>query len=71
VLTKRAQAERTYAQLSASGAPVSASQLAAAAGLSASYARALIAEFQTRPPAGVNQNGHRPVVADAHPEATS
>jgi hypothetical protein len=36
VLTKRAQAERVYARLSAAGAPVSAGQLAAAAGLSAS-----------------------------------
>jgi hypothetical protein len=39
VLTKRALAERAYAHLSADGAPVSAGQLAAAAGLSASYAR--------------------------------
>ena len=46
MLTKRAQAERAYAELSATGAPVSAGQLAAAAGLSASYARALVAQFQ-------------------------
>jgi hypothetical protein len=39
-LTKRAQAER-YADLSATDAPISSAQLAAAAGLSASYARAL------------------------------
>jgi hypothetical protein len=71
VLTKRAQAERAYADLSATGTPVSAGQLAAAAGLSASYARALVAEFQTRPPATVEQNGRRPVVADSDPEATS
>jgi hypothetical protein len=73
VLTKRAQAERAYAQLSADGARVSAGQLAAAAGLSASYARALVAEFQTRPPAAVEHNGRRPaaVAADADPEATS
>jgi hypothetical protein len=45
-LTKRAQAERAYAELSATGAPVSAGQLAATAGLSASYARALVAQFQ-------------------------
>jgi hypothetical protein len=51
VLTKRAQAERAFTELSATGAPVSAGQLAAAAGLSASYARALVAEFHTRPPA--------------------
>jgi hypothetical protein len=71
VLTKRAQAEHAYAQLSATGAPVSASQLAAAAGLSASYARALVAEFQARPPATVEHNGRRPARADATPEATS
>jgi hypothetical protein len=73
VLTKRAQAEHAYAQLSATGSPVSAGQLAAAAGLSASYARALVAEFQTRPPAAVEQNGRRPaaVATDPDPEATS
>ena len=38
MLTKRAQAERIYAELSADGAAVSAAQLAAGAGLSASYA---------------------------------
>jgi hypothetical protein len=70
VLTKRAQAERAYVDLSATGAPVSASQLATAAGLSASYARALVAQFQARPPATVEHNGRRPARADAHPEAT-
>jgi hypothetical protein len=72
VLTKRARAERAYADLSADGAPVSAGQLAAAAGLSASYARALVAQFQTRPPAAVEQNGRRPaaVATDEDPEAT-
>jgi hypothetical protein len=72
-LTKRAQAERVYALLSADGAPVSAGQLADAAGLSASYARALVAQFQTRPPAAVEQNGRRPpaVATDADPEARS
>jgi hypothetical protein len=71
VLTKRAQAERIYAALSADGVPISAGQLAAAAGLSASYARALIAQFQTRLPAAVEQNGRRPASADADPEAGS
>jgi hypothetical protein len=73
VLTKRAQAERIYADLSADGAPVSAGQLAAAAGLSASYARALLAEFQTWLPAAAEQNGRRPaaVATDVDPEATS
>jgi hypothetical protein len=72
VMTKRAQAERAYVQLSATGAPVSAGQLAAAAGLSASYARALVAQFQARPPATVEHNGRRPaaVAADADPEDT-
>jgi hypothetical protein len=60
VLTKRAQAERAYATLSADGSPVSAGQLAAAAGLSASYARALVAQFQARSPSAVEQNGRRP-----------
>jgi hypothetical protein len=71
VLTKRAQAERIYATLSADGARISAGHLAAAAGLSASYARALIAQFQTRLPAAVEQNGRRPASADADPEAGS
>jgi hypothetical protein len=71
VLTKRAQAERAYAELSATGAPVSAAQLAAAAGLSASYARALVAQFQILSPAVGDQNGRRPAQADADPEATS
>jgi hypothetical protein len=57
VLTKRAQAKRAYADLSADGEPVSAGQLAAAAGLSGSYARALVAEFQARPPAAAQGNG--------------
>jgi len=57
VLTKRAQAERAYAELSAAGGPVSAGQLAAAAGLSASYARALVTQFQVRPPTTLQDNG--------------
>ena len=61
MLTKRAQAERVYAELSATGAPVSAGQLAAAAGLSASYARALVAEFHAQPPTALQHNGRRPV----------
>jgi hypothetical protein len=67
VLTKRAQAERVYADLSAEGAPVSAGQLAAAAGLSASYARALVAQFQAQPPTTLQHNGRRPAPADADP----
>jgi hypothetical protein len=73
VLTKRARAERLYADLSASGAPVSAGQLAAAAGLSGSYARALVAQFQTQPPAAVQHNGRPsslPTMAELGQEAT-
>ena len=67
VLTKRAQAERAYAQLSATGAPVSAGQLAAAAGLSARYARALVAQFQAQPPAPVQRNGRASTPVEATP----
>jgi hypothetical protein len=56
LLIKRAHAARISADLSADGALVSAGQLASAAGLSASYARALVAEFHVRPPAG-HRNG--------------
>jgi hypothetical protein len=72
VLTKRAQAERIYAELSADGAPISAGQLATADGLSASYARALIAQFHARQPAALQRNGRRPAAAaavNANPEA--
>jgi hypothetical protein len=73
VLTKRAQAERAYATLSADGDPVSAGQLAAAAGLSPSYARALVAQFQARPAAAVLGNGRpgsEPVRGTADLEAS-
>jgi hypothetical protein len=73
VLTKRAQAERIYADLSATGAPVSAGQLAVAAGLSASYARALVAQFQAQPPAALQHNGRPlspPAMAELGQEAS-
>jgi hypothetical protein len=60
VLSKRARAERLYAELSANGAPPTSAQLAVAAGLSGSYARALVAQFQTQPPAALQHNGRRP-----------
>jgi hypothetical protein len=66
VLTKRAQAERIYAILSADGVPISAGQLAAAAGLSASYARALVAQFQAQPPTSLQGNG-QPTAPPAMP----
>jgi hypothetical protein len=62
-LTKRAKAERVYAELSANGAPPNSAQLAAAAGLSTSYARALVAEFDARPRAAVQGNGRRRTVS--------
>jgi len=71
-LTKRAQAARAYAELSATGAAVSAGQLAAAAGLSASYARALVAQFQAQPLVALHGNGHptsRPASVEADQEA--
>jgi hypothetical protein len=64
VLTKRAQAERIYAELSAG-------ELADAAGLSASYARALVAQFHAQPPTALQHNGRRPATADGDREATS
>jgi hypothetical protein len=56
-LTKRALAERAYAELGADGAPVSAAQLAEVVGLSPSYACALAAEFGVRPPVLAGRNG--------------
>jgi hypothetical protein len=71
VLTKRAQAERAYADLSATGAPVSAGQLAAAAGLSPSYVRALVAQCEARTPVASHGNGRlntSPASAAVDPE---
>ena len=69
VLSTRARAERLYAELSANGAPPTSAQLAVAAGLSGSYARALVAQFHTHPPTSLQNNGRRPAMADANPEA--
>jgi hypothetical protein len=73
VLSKRARAERLYAELSANGAPPTSAQLAVAAGLSGSYARALVAQFQTQPPAALQHNGRppsTPAMAELGQEAT-
>ena len=67
--SKRERARQAYAALVAAGQPVTGARLAEAAGVSASYGRALLAEFQGRPPATVEHNGRRPVVADPSPEA--
>ena len=49
-------------ELHATGAPISGTQLAQAAGLSASYARALLTEFTTHPLATVQGNGGQPAI---------
>jgi hypothetical protein len=73
VATKRQHAQRVWAALAADGTPVSGARLAAAAGLSASYARALAAEFHTHPPtpAQVQANGDQPAPVASDPEAGS
>jgi hypothetical protein len=72
VVTKRTRAERAYATLSADGAPVSSTRLAAVAGLSPSYARALAAEFHARPPAAAQRNGRplAPVELQSDPKGS-
>jgi Protein of unknown function (DUF2637) len=60
--SKRRHAQRIYDELTATGGPVTGVRLAEAAGLSPSYARALLAEFttavQVEPPTGPERNGH-------------
>jgi hypothetical protein len=62
--SKRERARAAYAALVAAGQPVTGARLAEAAGVSASYGRALLAEFQADPtltdPA--QANGQRPGV---------
>jgi hypothetical protein len=53
---KRARVRQAYAAMVAAGEPVTGSRLAQAAGVSASYGRALLAEFQTDP-AAAQPNG--------------
>jgi hypothetical protein len=71
--TKRQRAQRVWAELAADGEPVTGARLAAATGLSASYARALAAEFHTHPPTlpQVQANGDRPASVADDPEAGS
>jgi hypothetical protein len=60
-LSKRDRARAAYAALVAAGQPVTGARLAEAAGVSASYGRALVAEFQTDPTlTGTQANGQRP-----------
>jgi hypothetical protein len=57
--SKRERARATYAAMVAAGEPVTGARLAQAAGVSASYGRALLAEFTTDP-AAAQPNGQPP-----------
>jgi hypothetical protein len=58
--SKRERARQAYAALVAAGQPVTGARLAEAAGVSASYGRALLADFQTDPTLTAQANGQRP-----------
>jgi hypothetical protein len=57
--SKRERVRAAYAAMVAAGEPVTGTRLARAAGVSASYGRALLAEFQTDP-AAAQPNGQQP-----------
>jgi hypothetical protein len=57
--SKRERVRAAYAAMVAAGEPVTGTRLAAAAGVSASYGRALLAEFHADP-AAAQPNGQRP-----------
>jgi len=58
--SKRERARQAYAALVAAGESVSGARLAEAAGVSASYGRALLADFQADPALAAQANGQRP-----------
>jgi hypothetical protein len=58
--SKRERARQAYAALVAAGQPVTGARLAEAAGVSPSYGRALLAEFQADPALAAQGNGQRP-----------
>ena len=59
--SKRERARQAYDALVAAGQPVTGARLAEAAGISASYGRALLADFQADPTLAAAQgNGQRP-----------
>jgi hypothetical protein len=60
--SKRERARQAYAALVAAGQPVTGARLAEAAGVSPSYGRALLAEFQADPTLADQANGQRPGV---------
>jgi hypothetical protein len=63
--SKREQVRAAYAAMVAAGEPVTGTRLAEAAGVSASYGRALLAEFQADPAAAHQANGQQPDPARA------
>jgi hypothetical protein len=58
--SKRERARQAYAALFAAGQPVTGARLAEAADISASYGRALLADFQADPTLTTQANGQRP-----------
>jgi len=60
--SKRKRARQAYAALVAAGQPVTGARLAEAADISASYGRALLADFQADPTLPAQANGQRPEV---------
>jgi hypothetical protein len=60
--SKRERARQAYVALVAAGQPVTGARLAEAADLSASYGRALLADFQADPTLAEQANGQRPSV---------
>jgi hypothetical protein len=64
--SKRERVRQAYAAMLAAGEPVTGSRLAQAAGVSASYGRALLAEFQADP-AAAQPNGQRSEPGRAEP----
>jgi hypothetical protein len=58
--SKRERARKAYVALVAAGQPVTGARLAEAAGVSASYGRALLAEFQADSTLAGQANGQRP-----------
>jgi hypothetical protein len=59
--SKRERARQAYAALVAAGRPVTGARLAEAADdISASYGRALLADFQADPTISAQANGQRP-----------
>ena len=60
--SKRGRARAVYAALVTAGQPVTGARLAEAAGISASYGRALLTEFQVDPTLAGQGNGQRPRV---------